>query len=197
MLANVGSALKLGPTNFSLKNLMVHGSWHPFVLRSFNNACIRSELEDLVYVGRSTCSLDLLLETRYWIVNFDFSRTHLLQVICKIPIQLQAECHAYLDHKHLFQSLGCARKQTVVSHSGAESERKEYSHCNCGGVFWNFSRTRPNGRRHSLSHFTDHVSFDSIGHVPSNVPQSSLPARHYIFEDSEAVIRIFTNVRNS
>ena len=52
--------------------------------------------------------------------------------------------------------------------------------------------TRPSGKRHSSSHFIDHMSFDVVDHVPSNVPESSLSARLYIFEDNQAVIRMTT-----
>ena len=35
---------------------------------------------------------------------------------------------------------------------------------------------RPTGKRHSLAHSVDHVSFDLIDHVPSDIPESSFPA---------------------
>ena len=63
----------------------------------------------------------------------------------------------------------CARK---MSHSGAEGDL-----------------TRPSGKRRSLSHSMDHMSLVMVHHVPSNIPQSALPARLFIFEDNEAVTR--------
>ena len=44
--------------------------------------------------------------------------------------------------------------------------------------------------RHSLCHSTDQFAFDMLDHVPSNIPESSFPARLQIFEDNEAVIRM-------
>ena len=35
--------------------------------------------------------------------------------------------------------------------------------------------SRPSGKRHSLSRSVDHVLFDTIDHVPVNIPVSSFP----------------------
>ena len=48
---------------------------------------------------------------------------------------------------------------------------------------------RPSGKRHSLTHSVDHLSFDMFDQVPSNIPESSFPAR-FIFEDNGAAIRM-------
>ena len=56
--------------------------------------------------------------------------------------------------------------------------------------------TRPSFKRHSLSHSSDHMLFDMAGHVPRNIPESPFPARLYIFDDNEAVIRMISNGRS-
>ena len=40
------------------------------------------------------------------------------------------------------------------------------------------------------------MSSDMVDHVPSNIPESSLPDRLYIFEDNNAVIRMITEGRS-
>ena len=49
--------------------------------------------------------------------------------------------------------------------------------------------TRPSCTNYSLSRFIDHMCFDMVDHVPSNIPESSFTARLYISEDNEPVIR--------
>ena len=45
-------------------------------------------------------------------------------------------------------------------------------------------------KRLSSSRSIDHMSLDMVDHVPSNIPESSFPARLCIFEDNEAVFRM-------
>ena len=52
---------------------------------------------------------------------------------------------------------------------------------------------RPSDKRHALARSVDHLSIVTVDHVPSNIPQSSFPARSFIFEDNEAVIRMIIN----
>ena len=56
---------------------------------------------------------------------------------------------------------------------------------------------RPSGKRHSVSHPFDHISFDAIDHVPSNISDSSFPARLHICQDNETVLRMNVEGRNS
>ena len=44
---------------------------------------------------------------------------------------------------------------------------------------------RPSDKRHALARSVDHLSIVTVDHVPSNIPQSSFPARSFIFEDNE------------
>ena len=48
-----------------------------------------------------------------------------------------------------------------------------------------------------LSHLVDQFSFEAIKRVPSNIPEDSFPARPYVFEDNEGVIRIIIRGRSS
>ena len=58
--------------------------------------------------------------------------------------------------------------------------------CSLSDVKRNLSR--PSGKRHSLSHSSEDMSFDMIDHVPRNNPESSFSVRLYILDDIEAVI---------
>ena len=57
---------------------------------------------------------------------------------------------------------------------------KAYQHFKCGDrVFETAPHSdsvghfgRPSGKRRSLAHSVDHVSFDLIDHVPSDIPES-------------------------
>ena len=74
-----------------------------------------------------------------------------------------------------------------------------FQHCNCGMSSQKHFRTltRPSGKRDSLSHSIDHISLALVDHVPINFPESSFPARLYVFDDNEAVIRMISKVRSS
>ena len=56
--------------------------------------------------------------------------------------------------------------------------------------------TRPSGKRHSMSHSIDHMSFDMVDHVPSNISGSSFPGKLDIFLDNEAVTHMIINGRS-
>ena len=54
--------------------------------------------------------------------DWDCFKTPILQEILRIQNLLRVEHYAFLEVKHLFQSVGCVKKQTSVSHSSTESE---------------------------------------------------------------------------
>ena len=102
---------------------------------------------------------------------------------CKIPRQLQ---------RCVFQSLGCASSKqpcltaapnlgyvhwTLVLESKVHQDCKLWD-CVLETCFRSDARgnpTRPSGKRHLLSHFIEHMSFDMVDHVPRNTPESSFP----------------------
>ena len=51
-----------------------------------------------------------------------YSKNQILLVTLKIRNQLQEESYVFLEVEHLFQLVGCAKKQTSVCHRSAESE---------------------------------------------------------------------------
>ena len=61
---------------------------------------------------------EILLSNADW----DCFRTLTLREILKIQNLLQGEHYVYLVVIHLYQKVGCVRKQTSVSHSSTESE---------------------------------------------------------------------------
>ena len=61
---------------------------------------------------------EILLSNADW----DCFRTLILREILKIQNLRQMESCAYSEVIHLFQSVGCARNKTSVSHSSTESE---------------------------------------------------------------------------
>ena len=54
--------------------------------------------------------------------DWDCFKTPILQEILRIQNLLRVEHCAFLEVMHLFQKVGCVRKQTSVSHSSTESE---------------------------------------------------------------------------
>ena len=54
--------------------------------------------------------------------DWDFFKTPILQEILKIQNLNQVEHCAFWEVVRLFQSVGCVKKQTSVSHSSTESE---------------------------------------------------------------------------
>ena len=46
-----------------------------------------------------------------------------------------------------------------------------FSHSDATGNY-----QRPSGKRHAIAHLVDHVSFDVVDHVTSNIPDTSFPA---------------------
>ena len=75
-----------------------------FVPKGWHNLQVTS-------IKRNITDNTVLLESTFWISIWNYFRTLLLRDNCKIPNQLQAECYAYLDHKHLFHFPGCARSK--------------------------------------------------------------------------------------
>ena len=96
--------------------------------------------------------------------------------------QLEAECTAHLNQKHVLRFLKCARnKQPCLT---AVPNQKQFlwtlvSTAIVGLCYGNMFACRCQGKPHApmwqtsiFSHFFDHLSFDSVDHVPSNIPQS-------------------------
>ena len=99
------------------------------------------------------------------------------------------------------------RKQTEVSHSSAETEtisldaglRVERTPAllvwdwvmeTCSHYSAGRNLKRPNHERHLQFHSDNHMSFDMVDHAPYTIPG------HFLFEDSEAVIRMITKGRS-
>ena len=136
-----------------------------------------------------------------------------MQVTCEIQNQRQEFYCACVDHTRLFPWI--CKKQTAVSQSSAESEiisldaglRKDglpallFWECvvdTLSSKLANGDLERHKRERviHSNSHFENFV-FESIDHVPPNLPSSSHSPQLYIFEDNAAVIQIVNQGRRS
>ena len=116
--------------------------------------------------------------------------------MCKILDQLRADFCAYLDDKHLFQyseiiSLDASlRREGLSALQWLDGFSETFSRSGFKGNF-----TRPSGKRHSVSDSIDHLSPDMVNQIPSNIPERAFPARVYIFEDNEIVMRIIIRGR--
>ena len=123
--------------------------------------------------------------TKFKNAILDYFRTLLLLKICKIPHQLHAEsmCSNLLDVRET---------NSLVSKQCRMFENGMY------GIpalkLWGC--VRPRGKRHSLSHSVDDMSFDMVDHVPSNIPESSFSIRLLHLGGQPVVIRTITEGRS-
>ena len=148
------------------------------------------------------------------IANLVYSRTLHLQATWEIQNQRQEVYCAYLDHTHLFQFRGCARSKPQFLSGSAESEIISLDAglrvdglpaLQFGECVLETSSSKPdmgNPERHtrekvipSPSHSANSV-FESIDHVPPNIPNSSHSTQLYLFEDNVVVIQMFNKGRS-
>ena len=144
--------------------------------------------------------------------DWDCFRTLTLREIWKIQNPLLEEHYVFSAATHLFQQVGCAKKQTSVSHSSTESEVVSLdTGLRLDGlpalelwdlivsVFGNVSHVSDragqpvNGKNKSYNKID--VVHD-IDLVPSNVQSASHEALMYVFEDNEAVIKMIMKGRS-
>ena len=146
---------------------------------------------------------------RTWIV----SRRLFRRSFARFANQLQAECHAYLDDKHLFRYLGCA-KHEQQSHGSAKSDIFFFGRRFGNGVYTSVATAELRFRhvfripmlretlRAQVASVTHRLRplntchLHMVCHFPSKVPESSPPARLCIVENSEAVIRMIMKSRS-
>ena len=130
--------------------------------------------------------------------NLDLSRTLLLLKTWKIPNQLKPVylCSNFLDVQATNSRVPheCRVRKSSFGR-GVETARGIPTSQFWGCVLETFSRSSTKGKlksqsseRHSHFHSVDHVSFEMTDHVPSYIPDSSFPARTYIFKDNGTVI---------
>ena len=140
----------------------------------------------------------------------------------KTQNQHQAEFSAFLDVEHVYQSVGCAKKQTSVSHSSTESEIMSVD----AGLrmdgslaldFWDLfievlrtthgipkptqASTRETGAAlqstPKITQVSDqNVDLSNVDQVLWNAHLSEKGSQLYIFEDNEAVIKMIIKGRS-
>ena len=122
-------------------------------------------------------------------------------------------CCAYSDHIKSLPIPWMCQKQTAISHSSAESEiispdavlrMDRFPARQFGECVLETSSTKPaegNLERHtreraipSHSH-SDNCVFESMDHVPADIPNRSHPIQLHIFEDSAAVVQMINSGR--
>ena len=151
--------------------------------------------------------------------GWDCFKTPILQEILRIQNLLRVEHYAFLEVKHLFQSVGCVKKQTSVSHSSTESEIISLdTGLRFDGLLaldlWdlivfvivNTIQTPDRSEQPVVNGDKDHGPnkrsqglinvWNNIVCVPSNVQFSHQEALLYVFEDNEAVIKMMIKGRS-
>ena len=149
----------------------------------------------------------LVFISRFW-----FCRRSL-----KTQNQHQAEFCAFLEVEHLCRSVGCASKQTSVSHSSAESEIISLdAGLRMDGLLaldlWDLVievlRTTPElpkpteacmretGAKIQSTRKGQNVDLSNVDQVPSNAHLSEKESQLNMFEDNEAVIKMIIKGRS-
>ena len=142
--------------------------------------------------------------------DWDCFKTPILQEILRIQNPRQVEQCAFSEATRLFQSVGCVKKQTSVSHSSTESEIISLdARLRLDGIptldLWDLivavlgntyqndqvRETRLNLQRERKSMETLVIDF-----ISSNVNSSRKEALLKIFEDNEAVIKMIIKGRS-
>ena len=91
------------------------------------------------------------------------------------------------------------KKQTDVSHSSAESDTCSWSAGLCGESIpalplWIMKETSSHSDAEEnltvIHYLIPLISYDMVDHVPSNIPEGSVPARLYISDGNKADIRM-------
>ena len=142
-------------------------------------------------------------------------KTPILQEILRIQNPHQTDSCAFWEVIRLFQSVGCSKKQTSVSHSSTESEIISLdTGLRLDGLpaleLWDLIVTLLHGNTHQNDQVRgDPYKFptrkkihgiiddlDNVDFLSSNVNSSLKQTLLYIFEDSEAVIKMIIKGRS-
>ena len=157
--------------------------------------------------------------------DWDCFKTQILREILRIQNPHQVEHGAFLEVFHLFQSVGCVRKQTSVSHSSTESEiisrdtglrldgnpaldlrdrivavlgNTIQSHEEQGDLLMNKREVCSPPHTIQKRKQSQRVinDLDNVDFIPSNVKSSHQEALLHVVEDNEAVIKIIIKGRS-
>ena len=163
----------------------------------WNEDCVKKLARSTSYINQTKIqdSTGFVGDTNSRLQNLDLFRTLLLLKTWKIPNQLKPRylCSYFLDVQATNSRVPheCRIRRSSFGRWVETARCMQFWDC----VLETFSRSSTKGKlksqsseRHSHFHSVDHVSYEMTDHVPSYIPDSSFPARTYIFKDNETVI---------